>query len=285
MNKKAILFLLPLLLLIIAAVVLVFTGTTGNVEDPENQNAAKSVRNIYIGDIITLKITSRAFGAEEFERLFQGFEIVEIRDEPDGYLLSLRTFNVGERKILLGNKEIVINVRSTLNDIKRDSIFEGDVWVIRPGFIFYWRILLYVSAGVFTLSGGLVMLRIITKRKAKALSPLGLFIKRCAALSADNDFNDNYFVDLTFYFKEYIETRYQCRIIGKTSAEIISALREIQALDAFLHEIQEWLIECDRMKFTGIEVSAEEKKGHYVKLNKLVERIDQIDPDKQADYP
>jgi hypothetical protein len=295
MNKKAFLFLLPVRLLLAVTAVLAIIGNVGST-DTENPDAAESVRNIYIGDIISLKVTSLSIKAEELQNMFQDFEIVEIKQEPDGYLLSLRTFKTGERKVLLGNKEIIINVSSTLDDIERESIFEGDTWVIKPGILFYWRILLYVAAGVFALSGGFVLVSVIKKRKAKALSPLQLFIKRSSALSADDDFNDNYFVDLTFYFKEYLEARHQCRItsegasagtigyIGKTSVEIINELMKIQALDAFIPEIHGWLTECDRMKFTGMEVSAENKKGHCAILIDLVERIDLINKDINSDF-
>jgi len=277
-NKRIILCSLAALILLIAAALWFFTNTAGDAQDPD---ADESVRNIYIGDIITLKVASRTYSAEELTSIFHGFEIVDIQNEPEGFILSLRTFTVGEHKVFLGNKEIVINVSSTLDDIERDEIFQGDTWVIKPGFMLYWQIILLAAAGAFVLSGGFVLAKVIKKRKENALSPLQLFIKRCAALSPDDDYNNNYFVDLTFYFKEYLGSRFKCRIIGKTSIEIINELnkiratRNIQAIDAFLYEIQEWLTECDRLKFSGVEVSVEEKKAHFAILYNLVEKIDQ----------
>ena len=289
MSKKAIPFLLPALLLLIAAIAWVLAETVGKAE---NQDGDQDARNIYIGDIVTLKITpaSRPIEVEEIERAFQDFEIVEIKEEPDGYSLSLRTFEVGERRILLENKEIVINVSSTLDDIERESLFEGDAWVIAPGIRFHWHMLFYGAAAVFALSGAFVIVTTIRKRKAKTLSPLRLFMKRCANLSADDDLNDSYFVDLTFYFKEYLTAWHRdwtppssnsntslsaVGYIGKTSKEIISILRDTRILDDFLSDVQEWLTECDKMKFTGMEVTAEAKKTHCAKLKQLVERIDQ----------
>lgn len=228
-------------------------------------------RNIYVGDIITLQIETRKFSADELRIKFQDFEILEIKDESGGYLISMRTFDVGERKIPLGDKEIIIKVQSTLDDIDREDIFEGEAQVIKAGFPFYWRILFYFFAGIFILSGVFFLLRIILKRKKKLQSPYQLFLRCSNALSADDN---NYFVDLTYYFKKYLESLYQFRIIGKTSAEIINELKEIQALEAMLPEIQKWLTECDRFKFTGVDVLREEKQEHYAGLIQLVEKID-----------
>lgn len=233
--------------------------------------AVGDVRNIYVGDIITLDIATKNYSAEQLSEKFHDFEIVEIKEKTDGYLLSLRTFKTGEQSVLIGDKEIVINVESTLNDIQREGIFEGDVSVIEPGFPFHWRILFYIAAGIFALSGGFVLLKTILKRKTKTLSPHQIFLSRSGALS---DADDNYLVDLTLCFKEYLESLYQCRIIGKTSAEIIFELKRLQILDTMLPEVQEWLTECDRLKFTGIRVSRDEKQDHYGKLLNLVTKID-----------
>lgn len=227
-------------------------------------------RNIYVGDIITLEITSLEFSEDELRQKFKEFEIVEIKKEPDGYLLSIRTFDTGERTILLGSKEIVIDVTSTMNDIHRDDIFEGEAEVIKPGISFHWRIIFYAATGIFVLSGGFVLVKAFVKRKTGTESPYQLFLRRSASLSAADD---NYFVDLTLYFKEYLESLYKRRIIGKTAAEIVNELKEIQVLDAMLSDIQKWLTECDILKFTGIEVSSDEKRRHYAWLLNLAEKI------------
>ena len=280
MYKRIILYALPLLLLLAAVALWAITRNSGNNDDPD-ANDFDSVRNIYIGDIITLKVNSLAYTADELTSLFQGFEVIDIKKEADGFLLSLRTFTIGERKVFLGNKEIIVNVSSTLDDIERDSIFQGDIWVTKPGFLFYWQILLCAAAGVFALSGGFMLVKVIKRRRENALSPMQLFVKRCSTLCPDDDSKDRFFVDLTFYFKQYLEGCYHCRIIGKTSIEIINELENIQAvqniraINIFLPEIQQWLTECDRLKFSGLDVTAEEKKGHYAILYDLVIKIDQ----------
>jgi hypothetical protein len=83
-------------------------------------------------------------------------------------------------------------------------------------------------------------------------------------------------VELTFYFKEYLESRHpdgDFRIIGKTSTEIMNELTEISTLNNLLDDINKWLTECDRMKFTGVNATVDQKKGHYNDLVYLVKKI------------
>ena len=124
MRRKSILFLLAVLLLIGASVPV--TAVEQSFDD---------TRSIYVGDVITVEIMTRDFSSEALRERFKDFDIVEIKDVSGGYALSLRTFETGEHTVLLGDKEVVIDVRSTLDEIKRDGIFEGGAGVIEPGFL------------------------------------------------------------------------------------------------------------------------------------------------------
>ena len=228
-------------------------------------------RNIYIGDIISIEIESKSFSADELKAKFQDFEIIEIKEKSGGYSVSLRAFIPGEYKITLGSKDVVINVHSTLEDISREEIFEGDNRVAEPGVSLHWHTLLYIFAGIFVLSGGYILTKKIIEKKPKQKSPLDLFLQRAGRLLAEDE---NYLVDLTYYFKNYLEAVYKFRIIGKTTAEIMDELKNIQGLSNMLFEINKWLTECDRLKFTGIKAQSEEKQEHHVKLIDLVEKID-----------
>lgn len=256
------------LLCMITALLLLWTATPAN--------ASADSRNIYVGDIITLEITSEKFSEEELRQKFADFEIIEIKRKPDRYLLSIRIFDTGERTVLLGDKEVVINVASTLNDIHRDDIFEGEAEILKAGIPFRWRVIFYIAASIFVLSGGFILVKYLKKRKTRTESPYQLFLRRSAALS---EADDNYFVNLTFCFKEYLESLYKCRIIGKTSAEIVSELKEIPVLDAERSDIRTWLSECDILKFSGAEVSSDDKHRHYEGLLSLVEKIEMTPPE------
>jgi len=226
-------------------------------------------RNIYVGDIIALEITTQKFSSQELREKFRDFEIVEITAKPGGYALSLRTFETGEYTVLLGDKEIVIHVQSTLDDMQRDDIFEGGTAVIGQGFPFYWSIPLYISAGVLAVCGFILLKN--HKKKAEQLAPHEAFVRRADSLSVESD---EYFVELTHCFKEYLEKLYQFRIIGKTSTEIMNELADIQPLEPMLAAIGVWLTECDRMKFTGVKPSIEDKQEHCKKLLYLARKIE-----------
>ena len=228
-------------------------------------------RHIYIGDIITLNIAAGNYFLGDLPERFRDFEIVELKEGPDGYLLSLRALTPGEYSVLVGDKEIVITVASTLDDIKRDEIFAGGEQVMAAGLYFSVEVLFYIAAGIFALLGGYWLWQTVLKKKAGLPHPYQVFLQRSGALQTEHD---DYFVYVTFYFKEYLECLYHCRIRGKTSAEIIAELQEIAPLAALLADIGKWLSECDRLKFTGMQISSGQKQQHYTKLLELAERID-----------
>jgi hypothetical protein len=233
--------------------------------------AHEETRNIYVGDIITLEISAQKLSEEELRQKLQDYEIVDIKNNESGYLVSIRTFNTGERKILIGDKEIVISVVSTLDDISRDDIFEGDKNVAKSGFPFFWCVQFYIAAGIFALSGGFILMKVINKKISKPESPYQTFRRRANALFAEDD---NYFVDLTYYFKKYLESLYKRRIIGKTSTEIVSELKDISVLETRMPDIGEWLTKCDMWKFSGVMASTDDKRSHYERLLSLAEKIE-----------
>lgn len=263
MKSKRMLFMLTILLLLC-------------VNSPVSVFAEK--RNIYVGDIITLEITSQEYSEDELKQKFLDFEIVDIKKNQDGYLISIRTFDAGEYTILLGSKEIIIDVASTLTDIQREDIFEGVAEIKKPGGSFYLHIIFYIMAGVFLLSSGFSIVKVLIKRKNKSADPYQLFLKHSSSLLTDED---NYFVDLTFYFKEYLESICKFRIIGKTASEIVNELKEVPVLDTMLPDIEKWLTECDILKFAGITVSNDVKHSHYTWLLNIAEKINFIYENKQ----
>ena len=229
-------------------------------------------RDIYIGDAIALQIESQKFSAEEIRAELEGknFEIIEIKERSGGYLVSVRTFEIGEHKIFFGSREIVINVRSSLEDMSIEGIHEGEGRMAEAGFWVPWRELFCVFAGIFAVSGGFALKKkLAPKRSAK--SPLESFMDSCLSLSGEAE---SYLVDLTHNFKKYLEALCKFKTIGKTSAEIAGELKKIDALGGILPDIEKWLLECDQMKFAGINANNGEKEGHYVKLLHLVKEID-----------
>lgn len=230
-------------------------------------------RNIYVGDLIQIRVTTQEFTGEELRDKFKDFEIVNMEEKEDGCLLTLRSFEPGEKKIQLGDKEIVIDVKSTLKEIKRVGIYEGDPSPEKAGMSLYLQYVFYVLLAVFLVTGGINLWRFMKKRKKSSKTPFQHFMARMNAVSEDDD---GYFVKLTFYFKEYIESRYSCRIRGKTSSEIIDEIKSLHILGPKLPAIQAWLEKSDRFKFSGIQASRESKQELHQELEELVIKINEI---------
>lgn len=230
-------------------------------------------RSLYVGDLIDIRITTQAFSVDEIREKFKDFEIVSLQEVPDGYNLTLRTFEPGERKIPLGDKEIIINVKSTLDDIKRDDIFEGSLDPKKAGFFMNWQVIFYLSAAILLLSGGIVAIRRFRKSKETSRNPFRHFILQTDRIAMEDD---QFFVKLTFYLKEYLESKYACRIAGKTSSEILMETGALPGVNENLPLVQAWLLESDRCKFTGKYISAEQKKDMSRKLTELVQEIEAV---------
>ena len=231
---------------------------------------AGAARSIYIGDIVALDITTDRFSSDELREKFKAFDIVDLKKANNGYVISLRVFEPGEYSVLLGDKKIVISVGSTLADIEREEVFQGDPATMTRRYPVNWRIAFYAVASIFVISGGYSLYGALRNRRVKPQNAHQAFMRRVAALSVDSG---AYFVDLTFYFKQYLENLFQIRIIGKTSTEIIGELAGIEALETLLPAIGDWLSACDRYKYTDIAVSGDNKLEHGAKLLDIADDI------------
>ena len=231
-------------------------------------------RSIYVGDLIELKISTEEFSKDELTDKFKDFEIVSLKEDNGGYLLTLRGFEPGEKKITLGNKEIVITVKSTLDEIKRDTIFEGDLTPIKSGFQLNSQIAIYALLAISLLSGGIYYYgRYYRKKKVASLKPFQYFSNQMQGISEEDD---QYFVKMTFYFKAYIEATYSCQIRGKTASEIIGEISRMPGLQEFSQEIRAWLEESNRLKFSGVVAFDGAKQHLHGHLADLVGRIDKL---------
>ncbi len=229
-------------------------------------------RNIYVGDLIQIKVSTLEFTADELQEKFKDFEIVNMEENKDGFILTLRSFETGEKKVQLGDKEIVIDVKSALKDKKRVGIYEGDSSIEEAGSSFDIQYVFYALTGIFVISGGISLWGIIRKRNPSSKSPYQHFLSRMDNISPDDG---SYLVKLTFYLKEYIESRYSCLIRGKTSSEIISEIKDLKILTQNTPEIASWLNRCDNYKFSGIQVSEEAKQELHNSLRELVRKIEE----------
>ncbi len=230
-------------------------------------------RSIYIGDLIHIKITTQGITEKDIRDKFMDFEIVNLKEEVDGYLLTIRSFETGETTIQLGNDELKITVKSTLEDIDRGEVFEGDLNPQKASLFMEWQYLLYVSILVFLVTGGITLFRLIRRKKMIVLTPYQYFIKQTNLVILSED---SCLVQMNLCLKEYIETSYSCSIKGKTSEEIIKELSIIPKLQASQQSLYNWFEKCDYFKFTKAVASMEFNQAILEDLKELVTNMETI---------
>ena len=224
-------------------------------------------RSIFIGDLITLKISADGYSLEGLLGEITEFEIVESRQQGDDYLLTLRTFEPGEYRIVLGDKELLIKVSSTLDELERDGIFTLDPQPLDSLYNPYWKYI-FLALSILFLTFLYFFIRLFIKEKReKALGSHALFQKRVAELDIDSA---DYFVELSLSFKEYLEKTFACRLRGKTSREIMEELRGIALLEEKRAEIEDWLLQADRYNYTGKLPDRETREKGRENLDQIV---------------
>ncbi|TYQ16878.1 UNVERIFIED_CONTAM: hypothetical protein Cloal_3454 [Acetivibrio alkalicellulosi] len=239
--------------------------------------AMENKRSIFIGDIIELKVTSQNITVDELKNRFEEFDIVDIKDDGNSFLISVRSFEPGEKIVQIGDKEVAVNIKSTLDQIDRNDIFEGDLSVKKARGSIGFTYALYALTFIFLVTG-IINLFIFFKRKKRVLlSPYQLFINKSKSFSLDSD---DYLVKLTESFKEYIENTNSCLIKGKTSLELINEISDMPYIKPILHEITQWLNKSDIFKFSGVAVSIED---HKELLEKLIYIVDKIENAKEVE--
>lgn len=239
--------------------------------------AVESERNIYIGDLIELKITSQTIAEDELREKFKEFDIVDIKNDGENHIITIRSFEPGEKLVRIGNKEIIIDIKSTLDEIDRNTIVEGDLEPQAGKKFNIIRYLAFIFPPVFLVSGITLLIISIKRKKTASLSPYQLFIKNVRAVSL----NDNeYLVKLTENFKKYIEDIYSYSIRGKTSSEIIKEIEHIKEINPLINELEKWLYKSDMFKFSGNFPTPEDKKQL---LEGLIELVDKIENTKEVE--
>lgn len=223
-------------------------------------------RSIYIGDLITIEVNTKVMGEEELRKIFEAFEVVELHETKVGFSVTLRTFEPGEKKVVIGNQEISISVKSTLKEINREDIFEGDLTPRSGHMPIKWFVIYGVVIAIFVISGILCFANQLKKRQAKVRTPYEKFVAALEKVLTSTDFS---LVEMTVILKNYIEEFFDRRIIGKTSDEMMLEIDLIPETSPHRDAIKNWLKVCDAYKFSGSLVNKEEKDQLLHDLKKL----------------
>lgn len=234
-------------------------------------------RNIYVGDLIELKITVQDLTEDEVREGFKDFEIVDLKSVPDGFLITVRTFEPGEKTIALGNNEIIITIKSTLEEMDRNELFEGDTSPENPGFPFNYGILFYVLLLASVVTGGILLANCIKKRRDSLKTPYRRFLDRIKKIPVGDS---RYLVMITKCLKEYLEEKFKLSIKGKTSTEIIHEISAVRILQPVSGKIHNWLKEMDHYKFSGVFSTDEKKRELLSSLKEIVSEIEKLNEGK-----
>lgn len=228
-------------------------------------------RNLYIGDLIHLRINDSSIAREDLTQQFEGFEIVDFVADESGIDLTLQCLEVGTKNIYIGKQEIEIIVESTLVDIQRDDIYEVTPDLMKPEIIVPW-FSVFISTGILFL--GLVIylgVGLIKKKRQKELTLLEQSVQRINALDLEQK---DCLGSMTLELKGYIQHKYSVKALGKTTEEFKSAIANIPISTATIQNILVWLNECDFYKFSGSQVNTEKKQLFKEKVLELLQLID-----------
>ena len=236
-------------------------------------------REIYVGDIINLRIATD-IAPSKIKEKFSVVEIVDFKETAEAYQLQVRSFEAGEKVIKLGDKEIRLVVESTLDKYpERQQVFEGNLGVKEADFRFSWTYLFYLI-GLIVLCG--VFYYLWQLWKSKSQTPRTAY-QKFEELLAQIDGQEGYFVALTYALKRYLEEQFNCRIIGKTSSEIIAEIEDISALKEHLAALEDWLQQVDYYKYTTAEAKIDEEDKLVAELQEIVDEIEAQVPDDKRD--
>ncbi|MFO7819112.1 MAG: hypothetical protein R6V17_02640 [Halanaerobacter sp.] len=237
-------------------------------------------RKIYVGDLINLEITTD-MAADKVKEKFSAVERVEFKEDAGVYQLKIRSFEPGEKVIELGDKEISLVVESTLEKYsEREEVFKGDLSVKEAEFEFNWTYLFYLI-GLIVLS--LIVYYLWKLWKSRSWTSKTAY-QKFEELFTEAEQREDYLVALTYALKRYLEERFNCQIIGKTSAEIIEEVEDISALQEHLAALEDWLQQVDYYKYTKAEADTDGQYELAAALQEIVDEIEAEAPDDKRDY-
>lgn len=160
-------------------------------------------KDINVGDLVRFKVSGME--KEKILEELKGKDILleEIKEEGNGYILSLRAFKVGENSFNLGNKKVTLDVKSVLDENDKEIYpnlsDKSDTKLHSEKFPY--SLILGVITGVISLIYLVKNLKF--KRKEKVLSPEEKFEKDTAVLEEKEwDFQ------LSMAIREYIDKKY-----------------------------------------------------------------------------
>lgn len=185
-------------------------------------------KDINVGDLIQIKIE----GVER-ENIYEAFsnsplQVEKIEKLDNGYLVALRSFEIGEKSVDIGNKKLIFNVKSVLDEKDKEiypHLSDNSDTILYSQKFPYQLIL----GGVLGISSLFYLLRgIKLSKKANRISPEDRFERKISQLGENWDFQ------LSMAIREYIDSIYESHFvngeyipIGKIDAEDIKFIEKL----------------------------------------------------------
>lgn len=226
-------------------------------------NVFAEARAIYIGDEIRLEIHDATLTETEITSAFDGFRVVAIEPVTSGYKVTVSPLKTGQQEILLKDQKIRIDVKSTLDDIQRDSIFEKELetgsylkrsWVL---------IGIGISGLVAVVSNGIWAVGLVRKRKHVMASPYEVFTE---AIDQPGTKDKHFLGHMTKASKVYLSSRLGHPLVGLTTSQLMAVQYENRTDEVLNNAYFGWLKVCDDLKF----------KGHTVEDDVVLRMRDQL---------
>lgn len=169
-----------------------------------------SAKDINVGDSISFKISG--VPKEEIIREFEknSFSIEKIKEDKDGnFLVTVKGFNLGKNNVILGNKNLEIEIKSILTpedkEIYRDlsDISNKKLYLDKFPYIFTGSIVI----GLLSL---IIFIRTFKRGKKKEIIDYDKrFNSQMEILS-----QDKWAFDISYALREYIDSRYNSHFLN-----------------------------------------------------------------------
>lgn len=169
-----------------------------------------SAKDINIGDNISFKISGvpKEKIIKEFEK--NNFSIEKIEQNKDGdFLVKVKGFNLGKNNIILGNKNLEIDIKSLLNSEDKEIYVNLSDLSNKN---LYLEKFPYISAisGIMIITSLIIFIKSLKRGKKKEI------------IDYDNRFNtqmeliskENWAFEISYAIREYIDSKYATRFLN-----------------------------------------------------------------------
>ncbi len=211
-------------------------------------------RSIYVGDQIVLDVMKNQVSRDEIVEIFEAFEMVEFVELDKVYRLTLRTMTPGSYEVTVGNQKVLIEVKSLLEEIDRDDIFEGDMTPPKRLPIWPARLVMFASGLVFLIAAILWIIKVAFKKKRKEVKAIDLFYQSLESMSLGDALALG---GMSIAYKTYLSKELKLNLVGATSSELVAHMSQIFS-EELTGQMEEWFHQCDVMNY----------KGHFQEGNK-----------------